>query len=959
MTTSNVNDMSGMMRTPGDPLPALACEAHDLKKILTHLADQIADADRRHTAALTQMQERLGVLGSTASGLKEHLPGEMSGVLTRIEDGMAELSERIAEADAQRRATVQSGVDVTAETAPALRSALAADALDAYARRAQSQRRGAEGVDNFDVVDTVGSPRDQETWDKEAADALARLYESATVEATGVPSLDVPAVAAPPADMPAAPPLALPQPPHDAAAHASAVEAERAWLESRFADVAVRLDQSLAGLRSGGAIDAFEARFSTLEARLHDAMSGTAKSTDLASLGNIETQVEDLAAQLVTVQTHFSRLDTIELELRALAERMSVDALARVLEQKAPKPQDNDALAGAVASRVVQQMPKMDDALKSIAASLSAERIASLVAESRSPAPDAGAIAKIVAEHVTQRMPKPAAPLPDPTLRLDELKATLEAYISEQRHGDEQTTTMLDTMQQAMIRLLDRMDAFEQGRAAADHQPMDDESETYRERHGGGSPAYEQPSHRYEPRLQDSYASAAAQPDYAQHPAPAPMPASIEEPLRVTARNPDPQASSTTLRAGMPRSAVGEEPAGSPAAAPPASREDYIAAARRAARMAADTAPEPQEQTEPEQKKSLFNRSKSKPVESGEKRQLSKLSMALMCLILVGASFIAVKSTILAPAAPPTPSAPAAQQPAQGQNPQRSSADQRIQNLEDADVIIEDDRRRAPDSPTPRRSSMQGGSDGQPGSAPLAATFPAALTKEAPSAAGVGRQPEMPPAAIGPTSLRNAAARGDASAEFEVGARFAEGRGVTQDLQQALSWYQRAAAQGFAPAQYRLGSMYERGIGVKTDLARARVWYQRAAEQGVVKAMHNLAVLSAGRDSAMTDYEAAGKWFRTAAEHGLTDSQFNLAIMHDSGLGMERDAKQAYKWFTLAARSGDDEAARRREALRQKLQPQEAAAIEAEAASWRPKSADQSTNDPRMAGEIWKSRSKQ
>ena len=89
-------------------------------------------------------------------------------------------------------------------------------------------------------------------------------------------------------------------------------------------------------------------------------MGNTAKTADLAGLKSIEFQIEDLNAQLVTVQTHFSRLDTIELELRALAERMTGDEFAKLFENKAGTPVDNEALAGAVASRVAQQMPKIE-----------------------------------------------------------------------------------------------------------------------------------------------------------------------------------------------------------------------------------------------------------------------------------------------------------------------------------------------------------------------------------------------------------------------------------------------------------------------------------------------------------------------------------------------------------------------------------------------------------------------
>ena len=156
---------------------------------------------------------------------------------------------------------------------------------------------------------------------------------------------------------------------------------------------------------------------------------------------------------------------------------------------------------------------------------------------------------------------------------------------------------------------------------------------------------------------------------------------------------------------------------------------------------------------------------------------------------------------------------------------------------------------------------------------------------------------ELPPLMIGPHSLRHAAAGGNAAAQFEVAARFAEGKGVKQDLEQAAKWYQRAATQGLASAQYRLAALHERGLGVPADLARAKVWYKRAAEQGSLKAMHNLAVLSAGNgDGGTADYATAGRWFAEAAARGLADSQYNLGILHENGLGVARDVGAAYKW---------------------------------------------------------------
>ncbi len=213
---------------------------------------------------------------------------------------------------------------------------------------------------------------------------------------------------------------------------------------------------------------------------------------------------------------------------------------------------------------------------------------------------------------------------------------------------------------------------------------------------------------------------------------------------------------------------------------------------------------------------------------------------------------------------------------------------------------------------------------------------------------------DMPPATVGPLSLRLAAANGDPSAEFEVGARLAEGKGTTQNFKDAAKWYQRSASKGFVQAQYRLGTLYERGLGVKADQPRAEDWYMRAAEQGNVKAMHNLAVLSANKRGGSPDYARSASWFSKAAEYGLADSQFNLAVLYENGLGVPEDLKLAYKWLSLAARSGDKEAVRRRDILKGKLPAADLSAAEGLVAAYKAAMIDKMANDARTAGEAWK-----
>ena len=160
------------------------------------------------------------------------------------------------------------------------------------------------------------------------------------------------------------------------------------------------------------------------------------------------------------------------------------------------------------------------------------------------------------------------------------------------------------------------------------------------------------------------------------------------------------------------------------------------------------------------------------------------------------------------------------------------------------------------------------------------------------------------PSAIGSETLRKAAEAGDPRAAFEVGMRFAEGRGVTADSAKAVEWYRRAADKGLIPATYRLAVALEKGLGTERDPEGAKRAYQTAAEAGNIRAMHNLGVLHANA----RDMNAAIPWFQKAADQGLKDSQFNLGIIYALGSGVKQDLAVSYKWFALAARQGDKEA---------------------------------------------------
>jgi localization factor PodJL len=185
---------------------------------------------------------------------------------------------------------------------------------------------------------------------------------------------------------------------------------------------------------------------------------------------------------------------------------------------------------------------------------------------------------------------------------------------------------------------------------------------------------------------------------------------------------------------------------------------------------------------------------------------------------------------------------------------------------------------------------------------------------------------ERLPDAIGGPALRAAALKGDAAAAYEVGMRFAEGKGVASNFGEAAKWYDRAAQAGVVPATFRLGSLYEKGLGVTKNVDTARRYYVQAAERGSAKAMHNLAVLDADGGGKGANYASAAQWFRKAAECGVADSEFNLGILYARGIGVQQNLPEAFKWFSLAAAQGDVDAGGKRDDVAKRLDPQSLAA---------------------------------
>lgn len=407
--------------------------------------------------------------------------------------------------------------------------------------------------------------------------------------------------------------------------------------------------------------------------------------------------------------------------------------------------------------------------------------------------------------------------------------------------------------------------------------------------------------------------------------------------------------STPSERIAASESALSEIPVAS-APKEPVSTSSFIAAARRAAQAAAANAQNDKRSAKEKAKAAAPEKAKDKAKDKAKAAPAvpgtegSSITSKIRSL-LVGASVVVIvlgtfkmAMNLLEPGS--TPPMPAMEEPAGTLSPSdknvapapapvapsmtsptplgRQSNNLPAPNMLDGSQITITQGASAP-TPSPTTSSDVTGS-----------IPPAPVAVAAPRGGRVG-QVQVPPTeqlpeAIGGPVLRNAALKGDASAAYEIGMRFAEGKGIPVNLDEAAKWYDRAANAGVVPAIFRLGTFYEKGLAVKKDTDIARRYYLQAAERGNAKAMHNLAVLDADGGGKGANYKGAAQWFRKAADRGVADSQYNLGILYARGIGVDQNLAESFKWFSLAAAQGDADSARKRDDIAKRLDPQSLAA---------------------------------
>jgi len=129
----------------------------------------------------------------------------------------------------------------------------------------------------------------------------------------------------------------------------------------------------------------------------------------------------------------------------------------------------------------------------------------------------------------------------------------------------------------------------------------------------------------------------------------------------------------------------------------------------------------------------------------------------------------------------------------------------------------------------------------------------------------------------------------EANAKYEAG-----------QMDAAIDLYTQAANKGLAEAQFQLGKIYYLGENGSKDYSSASMWFKRAARQRHPKAEYGLATCYMNGDGLPVNYDQALMYMRASALRGYVPAQRKLAELYSKGVLVEADSVEAKRWRDMS-----------------------------------------------------------
>ena len=872
---------------------------------LARMLERIDDNERQTVGAFSAINDRLTVLGQQIAMLPRaralDRPEDVPGYSV-LETAIRNVVEHIEVSEKRTRDTLKSVQDRLGELAEQAarqprpedvqRTAPVLASLEARLVELSNRMQRTESAIQTGLPDTLRRELGQLSERIESVRSSSdQIVKQAQTSAAGVARSEIREIETRV--------LAMIQETQAAAGSAVAAGPEIGQLRGEIGGLARRVDE----VRSFAAT---ERDLSALRIAVEQLSTRVAQGQDMRPLAEMDRRLANLGRRIDQVAEATGGLgqrDDLEARIAELGQRLE----AAMGHQGDPRAFESlERSIATVSERVgrtedqLRHIETMEDAIRQLYGSLEQSRDA------------ASQAAEAAASRTVQNLLGGASPGgASPELRAleDGLRAVRESAVGAERSNQDTFAAVHETLSQIVAKIAE----LESGPAAGRDQAR---AESLR-------PTEVHRDERPEPYMQPGGGAHSAGPSEPLSPPPGAPPLSTGDDFIAAARR---AAQAASSRPSALRAEIGVIPT------PPEEESGFSLFRKFRKQAKADAAPNPAVA-----KPGVAKSAVAKPADDAASRRRRLLLAGIVLLAAVSAFAFNALVKKPAPEAPPAaieapipqapaPEAPAPQPPATGGT--------------------------APQTPVPAAPDATGssGPSQKQGRADLAVDR--IITGSLP-VDSAGNRLEAPAAEAGTQALRDAAARGDARAQFIVATNYLDGSGIAADPAQAAYWYEQAALSGLAPAQYRLGTLYERGKGVALNAAAALSWYEKAARQGNVKSMHNAAVILMGGQAGAADSGKALALFTDAAERGLADSQFNLAILRERGVGGSPDKAEAYVWYRLAEQQGDAHAAQRAATLAKSLTPQQLAQADTRIAAFKPRPSVDSANVVAITEDAW------
>jgi TPR repeat protein len=149
----------------------------------------------------------------------------------------------------------------------------------------------------------------------------------------------------------------------------------------------------------------------------------------------------------------------------------------------------------------------------------------------------------------------------------------------------------------------------------------------------------------------------------------------------------------------------------------------------------------------------------------------------------------------------------------------------------------------------------------------------------------------------------------DTQTALDIAEMYLEGRGVNQDIEKSIEYYNELAQKYVVEAHLKLGEIYVSVALLQPDYRLAEEHFKLADKLGSAEASYHLGLMWLNGQGHMADRSSAIDMFEWAAENDYVFAYYYLGLIEYNRPGGKRDLRLVYDFFAAAATTLDPDLA--------------------------------------------------